>query len=90
MNTDKYFGIEPKTKPFLESFPTGHPQLIKLSVNDACALLSNAQTGVKVTKLPADIKDLTTITVDILSNTTPPFSIPTSGKSPSLRPSDPL
>ncbi len=55
INTDKYFGIEPKTKAFLESFPTGDPQLIKLSVNDARALLSNAQVGVKVTKLAADI-----------------------------------
>ncbi len=59
MNTDKYFGIEPKTRAFLESFPTGDPQIVKLSLNDARALLSNAQAGVKVTKLPADIKDLT-------------------------------
>jgi acetyl esterase len=59
MNSNKYFGIEPKTKAFLESFPTGDPQIIKLSVSDARALLSNAQAGVKVTKLPADIKDLT-------------------------------
>ncbi|MBI3639040.1 MAG: alpha/beta hydrolase [Thaumarchaeota archaeon] len=59
MNTNNYFGIAPKAKAFLESIPGGDPKIFTLSVKDARAVLSNAQSGVNVTKLPADIKDLT-------------------------------
>lgn len=58
-NTYNYFGIEPKTKSFLELFPTGDPQITVMSISDARALLSGAQADVKVQKLPADIEDLT-------------------------------
>src|SRR2546426_11375853 len=59
MNGNKYFGIQPKAKAFLESIPGGDPKIFKLSVKDARAVLTSAQAGVNVTKLPADIKDLT-------------------------------